>query len=140
MRTFRSNDFELNFLEGWRDDSQIVLIGPDRPAFTPNLQVHREELPAAPLDEYFREQRAELAKLDQFRLIDHGDRRLGGEQALYHAYSWTLPNQPGMRVRQLQVAAARGSTLFTVTASALEQDWDQVEAGFELSLAGFRWT
>ena len=140
MHKLRSNDFEVNFLEGWRDDSQVVLIGPERPVFTPNIQIHRESLPDESLDEFFRQQRAELAALDGFRLLEHGDRLLAGRKALYHAYSWELPNQPGLRVRQLQLVTTRTSTLYTITSSALEVDWEHVEAGFELTLAGFAWT
>jgi hypothetical protein len=140
MQKLRANDFELNFLEGWRDASQVVLIGPERPVFTPNVQVHREPLPEESLDEFFREQRNELATLDGFRLIEHGDRQLSGQKALFHSYSWTLPNQATVRVRQLQLATVRAGTLFTITCSALEQDWEQVEAGFELTLSGFAWT
>lgn len=140
MKKLRANDFEVGFLEGWRDASQVVLIGPERPVFTPNIQIHREPLPAEPLDEFFRAQRAELAALDGFRLLGHGDRLLGGQKALHHAYSWELPNQPGMRVRQLQVVTARAGTLFTVTSSALEQDWDLLEPAFEQALSGFAWS
>ncbi|MCW2923360.1 MAG: hypothetical protein JWM98_764 [Thermoleophilia bacterium] len=140
MQKLRANDFEVGFLEGWRDASQIVLIGPERPVFTPNVQIHREPLPEESLDEFFREQRAELGNLDGFRLLDHGDRLLSGQKALFHAYSWELPNQPGLRVRQLQVVAVRNGTLFTVTSSALESDWDQVEASLEMTIAGFSWT
>lgn len=140
MQKLRANDFEVNFLEGWRDASQVVLIGPERPIFTPNVQIHREPLPEEELEEFFRHQRAELTGLDGFRLLDHGDRLLGGQKALHHAYSWELPNQPGLRVRQLQLATIRAGTLFTITCSALEGDWHHVEAGFEMTLAGFTWT
>lgn len=139
MQKLRSNDFEVNFLEGWRDASQVVLIGPERPVFTPNVQIHREPLPAEQLDEFFRQQRAELAGLDGFRLLEHGDRMLAGQTALFHAYSWDLPNQTGMRVRQLQIVTVRNGTLFTITCSSLEQDWELAEAGFEMTLAGFAW-
>ncbi len=139
MQKLRANDYELNFLDGWRDASQIVLIGHERPVFTPNVQVHREPLPEESLEEFFREQRSELSTLEGFRLLEHGDRLLGGIKALFHAYSWILPDSPGIRVRQLQLATVRAGTLFTVTCSALETDWDQVEAGFELTLSGFRW-
>lgn len=139
MQKLRSNDFEVNFLEGWRDASQVVLIGPERPVFTPNVQIHREPLPEEQLDEFFRQQRAELAGLDGFRLLEHGDRMLAGQTALFHAYSWDLPNQAGMRVRQLQIVLVRNGTLFTITCSSLEQDWELAEAGFEMTLAGFAW-
>ncbi|MCB0878790.1 MAG: DcrB-related protein [Thermoleophilia bacterium] len=139
MQKLRANDYEVNFLEGWRDASQVVLIGPERPVFTPNVQIHREPLPELELDAFFREQRSELAGLDGFRLLEHGDKLLGGQKALYHAYSWELPNQPGIRLRQLQYATSHAGTLFTITCSALEQDWEQVEAGFEMTLAGFAW-
>lgn len=139
MQKLRANDFELNFLEGWRDSSQVVLIAPERPLFTPNVQVHREALPQDSLDEFFRAQREELSSLDGFRLLDHGDRLLGGAKALYHVYSWELPEQQGVRLRQLQLATTQKGTLFTVTCSALEQDWEIAEPGFEMTLAGFTW-
>jgi hypothetical protein len=139
MQKLRANDYEVGFLEGWRDASQVVLIGPERPIFTPNVQIHREPLPEEQIEEFFAQQRAELAALDGFRLLDHGDRMLAGHKALYHAYSWELPNQPSMRVRQLQVVTTKAGTLFTITCSALEQDWEQVEAAFEMTLAGFAW-
>lgn len=139
MQKLRANDYEVGFLEGWRDASQVVLIGPELPVFTPNVQIHREPLPEESLEEFFREQRAELAALDGFRLLDHGDRMLGGQKALYHAYSWELPNQVNLRVRQLQIVTVRNGTLFTVTSSALESDWEAAEAGFELTLSGFAW-
>jgi hypothetical protein len=139
MQKLRANDFEVGFLEGWRDASQVVLIGPERPVFTPNVQIHRELLPEESLDEFFRQQRAELSALDGFRLLEHGDRQVAGMKALHHAYSWELPNQPGLRVRQLQVVTVKADTLFTITCSALEQDWEHVEAGFEMTLAGFAW-
>lgn len=139
MQRLQANDYELGYLEGWRDASQTVVIGPERPVFTPNIQVHREPVPEEPLEEFFREQRSELAALDGFRLLEHGDRMLGSVKALHHAYTWDLPDQPGIRVRQLQVVTVKGDTLFTVTCSALEQDWELVEAGFEMSLSAFAW-
>ena len=140
MQKVRFNDYEVGFLEGWRDASQVVLIGPERPVFTPNIQIHREPLPEEALAEFFAQQRAELAALDGFRLLEHGDRLLGGQKALFHAYSWELPNTNSLRVRQLQIVAVRNGTLYTVTSSALEQDWEEAEAGFELTLTGFRFT
>jgi hypothetical protein len=139
MRKLVANDFEVGFLEGWTDSSQIVLIGVERPYFTPNLQVHREALPQEPLDQFFRNQRAELSELDGFRLIEHGDRTIGGTKALHHAYSWVLPNANNLRVRQLQIVTSQKGELFTITCSSLEQDWEQVESGFELALSGFAW-
>jgi hypothetical protein len=139
MRKLQANDFEVGFLEGWTDASQIVLIGVERPVFTPNLQIHREAIPEIPLEEFFRAQRAELSELEGFRIIEHGDRLLGGQKALHHSYSWVLPNQPGLRVRQLQLVTVRVGALFTLTCSALEQDWELVESGFELALSGFAW-
>lgn len=138
MQKVRFNDYEVGFLDGWRDASQVVLIGPERPVFTPNIQIHREPLPEEALPEFFAQQRAELAALDGFRLLEHGDRLLGGQKALFHAYSWELPNQPNLRVRQLQIVSVRNGTLYTVTSSALEQDWEEAEAGFEMTLSGFR--
>jgi len=134
-----ANDFEMGFLEGWRDASQTILIGQERPVFTPNVQVHRELVPDESIDVFFAQQRSELAALDGFRLLEHGDRLLGGQPALHHVYSWDLPNHPGVRVRQLQIVHVRNTTLYTVTCSALEADWEHVEAGFELALAGFVW-
>ncbi len=118
MQKLRANDFEVNFLEGWRDASQVVLIGPERPVFTPNVQIHRELVPEEELDEFFRAQRAELSGLDGFRLLEHGDRLLGGQKALFHAYSWELPNQPGIRIRQLQLAVIRAGTLSSPSRAA----------------------
>jgi hypothetical protein len=140
MQKLRTNDFEVNFLEGWRDATQVVLIGPERPVFTPNVQVHREPLPEEDLDSFFAQQRSELSGLDGFRLLDHGDRVLGGQKALHHSYSWNLPDRPGLRLRQLQLATTRAGVLYTITCSALEQDWELAEAGFELTLSGFAWT
>lgn len=139
MRKLQANDFEVGFLEGWRDASQITLIGHERPVFTPNLQVHREPVPDEPLEQFVQQQRAELSTLDGFRLIDHGDRMLGGVSVLQHSYSWNLPNQPDARVQQHQLICARGGALYTVTCSALEHDWSEVEAGFEMALAAFAW-
>ena len=140
MRKLQANMFEIGYLDGWRDASQVVLIGPERPVFTPNVQVHQEPLPDRPLDEFFRSQRSELSSLDGFRLLEHGDRMLGGQKALHHSYSWDLPGQPGLRVRQLQVVTQHGATLYTVTCSALEQDWDGFDAAFEMTIAGFAFT
>ncbi|MCW2956804.1 MAG: uncharacterized protein JWO69_1673 [Thermoleophilia bacterium] len=139
MRKLQANDYELGFLEGWRDNSQVVLIGPERPVFTPNVQVHREPVPPESLAEFLREQRAELSKLDGFSLVEHGERRLGGEAGVFHRYEWVLPNHPGERIRQLQVVAVRNQTLFTVTCSALVRDWDGFDPAFEMTLAGFAW-
>lgn len=139
MQKLRTNDFELNFLEGWRDASQVVLIGPERPVFTPNIQVHRESLPNEDLAGFFRGQREELSSLDGFLLLEHGDRVLAGSKALFHAFSWEMPERPGIRLRQLQLAVDRLGTLFTITCSALEQDWDLAEPGFEMTIAGFAW-
>lgn len=138
MQTLRANDFELALLDGWSDHSQIVLVAPERPIFTPNLQIHREPLPTGvTLEAFFRQQRAELATLDGFSLIEHGERTLAGRAALHHTYAWTMPNNPDTRVQQRQVVVVRDETLFTITCSALEQDWELVEASFEQSLAGF---
>jgi hypothetical protein len=139
MRKLQANDFELGHLEGWRDNSQVVLIGPERPVFTPNVQVHREPVPEEELAEFLQAQRQELSSLTGFTLLEHGERRLAGERALFHRYEWDLPNQPGERLRQLQVVAIRGTTLFTITSSALVRDWDGFEPAFEMTLAGFAW-
>lgn len=140
LRRLTANGFDLGFPEGWRDASQIVLIGVERPVFTPNVQVMREPLPQMPIEEYLQAQRTELTQLGGFRLITHGDRMLGGRPAIHHSYAWDLPERPGTRIRQMQISVRRDEELFTVTCSALEQDWDQVEAGFELCLSGFAWT
>jgi hypothetical protein len=139
MRKLQANQFEIGYLEGWRDASQVVLIGPERPVFTPNVQVHQEPVPEESLDEFFRQQRAELAQLEGFVLLNHGDRQLAGQKALFHAYSWNLPDRPGLRLRQLQFAMLRSGVVYTITCSALEQDWELVEAGFEMTIAGFAW-
>ena len=140
MQQLQSHEFELPFLEGWRDASQVVLIGPERPVFTPNLQVHREQLgPDESAEEFFRQQRAELAQLDGFRLIEHGDRKLAGQTALSHSYSWSPPELVGSRIRQTQLALTYAGTLFTITASALEHEWESIEPAFEHMLSGFRW-
>lgn len=140
MQRLQANDFEIGFLDGWRDGSQIVLIGPERPIFTPNVQVHREPAPAdGDVHEYFAAQRAELARLEGFRLNEHGDRMLGGQSALQHDYSWLLPDHPGLLVRQLQLVTVRAGTVFTLTCSALEQDWELAHPAFEMTIAGFRW-
>lgn len=140
LRRLPANGFEIGYPEGWRDASQIVLIGIERPVFTPNVQVTREPLPDMPVEEFLQAQRAELSQLSGFRLLGHGDRTLGGRPALHHAYSWDLPDRPGVRIRQMQVTARRDHELFTVTCSALEDDWEQAEPGFELSLSAFAWT
>lgn len=140
LQRLPANGYEIGFPEGWRDATQVVLIGPERHVFTPNVQVMREPLPEVPIDEFLQAQRAELAQLAGFRLIGHGDRSLGGRPALHHSYSWDLPDRPGVRIRQMQITARRDNELFTVTCSALEQDWDEVEGGFALTLSGFAWT
>jgi hypothetical protein len=139
MQQLRANDFSIGMLEGWRDASQVVLIGPERQYFTPNVQVHREPPPSETLEEYVRLQRAELMGLESFKAIAQGDRLLGGVQAYTHEYSWLLPSGSAHRVQQRQLICANVGALFTLTFSALEQDWDQVEGAFEMILSGFRW-
>lgn len=137
MQKLRANQFEINYLEGWSDSSTVVLIGPERPVFTPNVQVNQEPVPTdEPLVDFFAQQRRDLASLDGFELIDHGDRQLAGFTALQHTYSWKIPDS-GEIIRQRQVVVVRNGVLYTITCSALDRDWDGFEGAFEMTIAGF---
>ena len=138
MRKLRANAYEIGFPEGWSDHSTIVMLGPARPGFSPNVQVNQESMPedAANLEAYFAEQLADLQNLEGFRVLERGDRTLGGQRALFHAYTWRIPQ--GIDIRQLQLATVRGNMIFTVTASATVADWDHFEGAFEMILAGFK--
>lgn len=138
MRKLQANAFEIGWPEGWADHSTVTMIGPLRPTFGPNVQVNQEP---AQVDrtaaQYFAEQREELHELSGFRLLEVGDRLLGGQRAEYHGYVWKIPQ--GVEIRQLQVATQRGNTLYNVTCSCMSSDWPTFEGAFEMMLAGFRW-
>ena len=137
VRKLHADAYEIGFLEGWKDSSTTVLIGPERPGFTPNIQIHQEDLPPGmSRAEYVLEQRGELSALTGFTMHETGERTLGGQQADFHEYSWTAPQ--GKAIRQMQLATERGFRLYTVTCSALESDWASVEAAFLMSLSKFR--
>lgn len=138
MRKLHAQSFEIGFPTGWADHSTITMIGPLEPEFSPNVQVNQEALPAGQsAADFFSAQRAEMARdLEEFKLIDHGERMLGGERAVYHSYSWRIPQ--GTLIRQLQVATIRHERLYTVTCSARETTWAGVDAAFDMIVAGFR--
>ncbi|MBC7644866.1 MAG: DcrB-related protein [Thermoleophilia bacterium] len=138
MRKLHANAFEIGYPEGWDDHSTITMIGPLEVQFSPNVQVNQEKLPSGQsAADFFSAQRAEMAKdLELFRLLDHGERSLGGERAVYHMYTWRIPQ--GVQIRQLQVATIRNDKLYTVTCSAKEASWDGVDAAFDMIIAGFR--
>jgi hypothetical protein len=137
VRKLHADAYEIGFLEGWTDSSTTVLIGPERPGFTPNIQIHQEDLPPATTRaEYVAQQRGELTSLTGFHMLETGERQLGGQTADFHAYTWQAPQ--GLVIRQMQMATERGFRLYTVTCSALEGDWDSVEGAFEMALAKFR--
>jgi hypothetical protein len=139
VRTLLANGFELGWPAGWEDHSTIVLIGPPRPTFSPNIQVNREPVrPGVSLDEYFAAQRQELSTLGGFQLLDHGERMVGGLKAYHHSYTWNVPE--GFTIRQLQVAVLRPPSIFTVTCSSIAGDWPDFEASFEMALAALRFT
>lgn len=136
MAKLRAHAFEIGFPHGWRDASTIVMIGPERPGFSPNLQVNQEPVPTdLTVAEYFADQRGELGQLSGFELREQGERQLGGQLVDYHMYTWRIPQ--GAEIRQLQLAVLRGPTLYTITCSALEQDWPMFEPHFEQMLADF---
>lgn len=137
MRKLNADMFEIGFPQGWTDNSTIAMIGPPRPTFAPNVQVNQEQLPAGyTLQQYFSEQRTELGNLADFRPLESGDRLLSGQRAEYHGYSWKIPQ--GVRIRQRQIATQYAGTIFTITCSCMESDWEMFEAAFEMILAGFR--
>lgn len=137
MQKLRANQFELNFLEGWSDASTVVLIGPERPVFTPNVQVNQEPVPGdESLEAFFAQQRRDLSSLDGFELVDHGDRIVAGITALHHTYTWRIP-ESRERIRQRQVVLVRSGVMYTITCSALDRDWDGFEGAFELTISGF---
>lgn len=138
MRKLQADRFEIGFPAGWTDNSTISLLGPNRPTFAPNVQVNTEPVPQGDtVQHYFAEQRAELHSLPSFRLVEAGDRLLGGQRAEYHTYVWRHP-QLAVDVRQMQVATALGGTIFTVTCSCMDSDWPTFEPAFDMILAGFR--
>jgi hypothetical protein len=137
MAKLRANAFEIGFPEGWRDASTIVMIGPERPTFSPNLQVNQEPVPPdLTVGEYFADQRRELGQLSGFRLHEQGDRQLDGQRVEHHMYTWRIPQ--GVEIRQLQLAIVRGPTLYTITCSALESDWPAFSVEFEQVLSQLR--
>ena len=139
MRKLLSNGFQMGWPEGWEDHSTVVIIGPARPTFSPNIQVNREPIQAGvSLEGYFAEQRRELSTLNDFQLVDHGERQLGGQKAHYHAYTWRVPD--GFVIQQAQYATLRSPTIFTVTCSAMADDWPAFEANFAMAIAGFSFT
>lgn len=139
MRTIPANGFEIGWPQGWEDHSTVTMIGPARLTFSPNIQVNREEKPSdTPLTDYLNEQRAEIATLEGFQLIESGDRLLAGKNALYHAYTWKIPQ--GVVIRQMQIVVLHGPTLLTFTCSCMEHDWSTFEPMFEMALAGVKFT
>lgn len=138
LRRLQVSDYEIGLPEGWVDGSQIILLGPEHPRFRANIQVSREPLPTTPLEELLAEQRRQLATLPGFKLLGHGERVLGGTPALHHSYAWDMPDN-GLRLRQMQITCRNGEEIFTVTASALESDWDTYDGLFELALSAFAW-
>lgn len=138
MRKLQAQSFEIGWPQGWRDSSTVVLIGPERPTFTPNVQVNQELVPDdMTVEQYWAEQRRELSALDGFRVIEHGDRLLGGQRAEYHVIAW---RQQGVEVQQLQLATVRAGVLYTVTCSAMPGDFKAFEGAFEMMLGGFRFS
>lgn len=135
----QASGYEIGQLEGWRDASQIVLVAPPQGVFTPNIQAQHQAIPADSFDEYMQVQREELAQLPGFRLLESGERPLGGRPAIKHSFSWDLPEHPGTRIRQMQFVCLRDAEVVTVTCSALEHDWDVTEPAFELAMSGFAW-
>jgi len=131
--------FEIGFPEGWRDASTVVLIGPERPTFSPNVQVNQETVPSGlTVEQYFADQRRELAELSGFELHEQGDKQLQGQRVEFHTYTWRIPQ--GVEIRQMQLAVVRGATLYTVTCSALETDWALFEASFEMMIARLKFS
>ena len=137
MPQLRANAFEIGFPTGWSDHSTVVMIGPERPAFSPNLQVNQEPIPSdVSIADYLVEQRTELSNLENFQLLGHGDRILAGQRADWHAYSWRIPQ--GVEIRQLQLMTVRGDKVYTLTASSTLADWEYFEPAFEMSMAQFK--
>ena len=68
--------------------------------------------------------------------LSQGDRQLAGQRVEYHMYTWRIPQ--GAEIRQMQLALVRAGTLYTATCSALESDWAQFEAAFEMILSQLR--
>ncbi len=137
MDVLHANSFEIGFPAGWEDRSQVTLVGPPQIGFTPNVQINQEPVPeGVDVFQYFDEQKRELATLPEFEQVETGDRMLGGVSADFHGWRWTVPQ--GYRIRQLQYVFVRGATVFTVTCSALDDQWDQQSAMFDMMLAQFR--
>jgi hypothetical protein len=136
MRKLQAQAFSIGWPQGWTDSSTVVLIGPERPTFTPNVQVNQEP---APVDmtaaQFFAVQRQELSALDAFQVREHGDRLIASQRAEYHVITW---KQNGIDVQQLQIATVRNGTLYTITCSAMPNDFKQFEGAFEMILAGFK--
>lgn len=135
----QSNGFSLGLPDGWRDATTVVMVASEHPIFTPNIQITRIPRGDEPIDKMVADERAQLAQLPYFRLLSHGNSVLGEKPAIEHEFSWELPEQAGVRIRQWQVTSVVDDEVFTVTCSALEDEWQQAVIQFQDSLAQFRW-
>lgn len=140
MRKLKANQYEIGFPEGWIDQSTVVMIGPPREGFTPNIQVHQEvRTDGQSVQDYLAEQRGHMAaELQSFNVLQQGDKLLGGQQAFFHVYNWTTPQ--GILIRQMQIMTQRSGVIYTVTASATEQEWPAFDALFDMAIATFQFT
>lgn len=140
VKSLRANTFEIGFPDGWTDNSTIVLIGPERPGFAPNVQVHQEPVrDGGTMEQYLTLQRQQMQKeLRNFRVVEVGDKLLGGATAVYHKYIWVTPQN--VEIQQLQMMTQRSGTIYTLTASATLVDWPAFDAAFDLIVAKFKFS
>ncbi|MBI4954317.1 MAG: DcrB-related protein [Myxococcales bacterium] len=137
----RHDDGEVGFdvPRDWDNRTLVAYAAPQRPGQeqAANLVVSRERLPEGEgLEGYAARQVAELAeRLEDFQLLAHGGRELGGQPALSLRFS--SKGRDG-RFEQTLVLAAVGRRVFAFTMSAPERDVAQVGPLFERMLASVR--
>lgn len=134
----RGSLFQLPLEPGWFDRSVYCVGGPIVDGFQSSIAVTTEHRPKlTKLVDHFDEQLGVLeGQLDDFELVEKGERTLAGRPACFAHYSWTSPE--GVTLRQSQWYLHQPPCVLVVTATAHADSFDSLSSVFDGALRGFR--
>ena len=139
---FEGDGFSIQPPEGWTvDDSgsqgaAVIFTADPVDGFQSNINVRRDEVPGQTLDEVVEQSRTDLAEaFPGYEIFVDEATTVSGLPA--HTFEATLTSDD-VEYHNLQIFVLVGESVFTVTATGTEAQWDHDDATFRASMATFQ--
>jgi len=127
------NDVQIVIPPDWKDASTIVLVGPAREDFTPNVTISRDSLHETQTPEQYAQ--SQLSDLQEefrssgYHIMHEGPINLKVGPAYQRRHTFTLPNTD-LTVQQLQTYVVNDGAAFTITATDRTEYFEQTQPLF----------